>query len=224
MELRHEFTVERPLDEVWPVLVDLESVAEALPGASVDDAESDGTRHGRLRVKLGSFIAAFRGKARYTAIDDAGHQFTLEGSGNSPQGNATLRITGVAVSAGTGTTVTLNSSIDLTGRIAQFGSSMAPDVVSQMLDVFVVNLTRRFSSSESDPTGAPLDRTSGPAETLDLGASLLPGLAQRLQPVAVAVVALAIGLLIGRRGRSTGTAIAVVPLHDLHTLLQRSQN
>ena len=79
MELTHEFTVDRPLEEVWPVLIDFEAVADALPGASVEDAESDGTRLGKLRVKLGSFVASFRGEARYTALDDAVHQFTLEG-------------------------------------------------------------------------------------------------------------------------------------------------
>ena len=225
MQLKHEFTINRPLEDVWTVLTDLGTVAQALPGASIEDVESDGTHRGKLRVKLGSVAATFNGDARYTSIDNDSHQFTLEGSGKSQQGNAVLRLNGGASSSqgDRETSVTLNSSIELTGRVAQFGASMASDVARQLLDIFVENLTRGFepqstghtSSLEGDAKAGgdnarPVWRADTDNNTFDLGASILPGMSRQLLPVLVGAVTFLIGVAVGRTRRAKTPAICAI--------------
>jgi carbon monoxide dehydrogenase subunit G len=232
LELTNEFTIDRPLVEVWPVLTDLPSIAQAIPGAQIDDVESDGTHHGGLRIKLGAFVATFRGQAHYTALDHDAHEFVLEGSGRSPQGNATLRLTGSATDEGGSTRVLLTSTVQLTGRLAQFGGSMAGDVAKPMIDAFVENFANGFvaaddhpepaASTASDP--APADggaaRAAQPrptawqgrsADAMELPSGLLPDLSKFAPLALAAVVGLVGGLVFGRRRRS-GPAVTVVLL------------
>jgi carbon monoxide dehydrogenase subunit G len=229
VELTHEFTIARPVDEVWALLTDLRNVAAAVPGAAVDDAESDGTHHGTLRMKLGAFTASFRGTARYTEVDAAARRVVLVGGGTSAQGNASLRMVGTARPSddGAATRVSLTSSVELTGRMAQFGTSMAADVAEQVLDQFVANLTRAFAADGGEPsaasdtkakgldgtTGAGQQAKPGDADVLDLGSALLPGWATRVPQPALGLVLLLIGIVVGRataRGRR-GWLVLVEP-------------
>ena len=52
MELEHEFTVPVPVDQAWPVLLDVERIAPCLPGATLDSVDGDEFT-GRLKVKSG---------------------------------------------------------------------------------------------------------------------------------------------------------------------------
>ena len=222
MELSHEFRVRRPLAEVWPALIDLGAVAAALPGASLEDVESDGTRQGRFRIKLGSFVASFRGRARYVSVDEDAHAFVLEGSGSSAQGDATLRITGEASEDGSSTTVHLHSRIELTGRIAQLGSSMAPEVVGRLLDQFVVNMTASLEGGpDADAVAAPQSAPSSPAtarpagdsaDTFDLGGSMLPALGGRAVVGAAIALTVGVGLVAALRSRRRPVTLVVVPI------------
>src|SRR5690606_6756933 len=96
MDHTHDITIDEPISVVWPALIDLTRVAQALPGAQLEDQESDGSFNGLFRIKLGAFSAAFRGRARYSLVDEELHRFVLEGSGGSAHGDATLTVTGQA--------------------------------------------------------------------------------------------------------------------------------
>jgi carbon monoxide dehydrogenase subunit G len=52
MELTNEFRVDRPVDETWNVLTDVERIAPALPGAQLQEIEGDEYR-GIVKVKVG---------------------------------------------------------------------------------------------------------------------------------------------------------------------------
>lgn len=228
MDHTHELVIDRPLATVWPVLVDLRALAQALPGATIEDAESDGTFRGVFKIKLGAFTAAFRGQASYASVEHDRHRFVLEGAGSSAHGNAVLRVEGLAEERpGSTTGLRLTSSIDLTGRLAQFGSSMADDVVGRLMDAFAHNLVQGFVSErpkdvESPRTGAEKMPeaagfsvgASGPADTtsFDLGGSLLPKL-ERLPRVALAgALGVLVGVVIGRsrQWRSPLRAVIVI--------------
>lgn len=210
MQLEHDFTIEQPLDAVWEVLTDLQNVATALPGASIEDVEADGTHHGLLRLKLGNFATQFRGSARYKEIDKAEHRVVLIGEGQSAHGRAQLNLEGQAEALGPTTTrVQLVSRVDLNGRIAQFGASMATDVARQVLDRFVVNLSALFDHAAASPatTGRrarPTTSTSGDdTDVLDLGSVLVPPGLRDPKVLIVILVAAVLGWLLGRRSRPT---------------------
>jgi carbon monoxide dehydrogenase subunit G len=225
VELKHDFEIGRPVADVWERLLDLRNVAGALPGASVDDVESDGTHHGSLRLKLGAFVASFRGTARYTQVDPLDHRVVLVARGSSTQGQATVELDGQALPGVTpgSTRVQLVSRVVLSGRIANFGASLASDVARQVLDQFVANLTAAFEADAGSNASAPDAGTSAterrftPApssDALDLGAVLLPPWLSRPVPLPVALGLALVGLLLGRalRRPTPRPTVALPPL------------
>jgi carbon monoxide dehydrogenase subunit G len=223
VELKHEFEIGRPTAEVWEKLLDLRNVATALPGASVDDVESDGTHHGTLRMKLGSFTAAFRGTARYTELDGDERRVRLVAQGSSTQGQAAIELDGQALpgSRPESTRVQLVSRVVLSGRIANFGATLASDVARQVLDQFVVNLTRSFEAGgapEAGPattpptTTTPTTTSGASADALDLGSVLVPSWLTRPVSLPVAVALALAALLLGRSLRRSAPPSCTIVL------------
>ena len=58
--ITNEFTVNRPIDEAWAVLCDIERIAPCLPGAQLQEIEGD-TFRGVVKIKLGAVNANFKG-------------------------------------------------------------------------------------------------------------------------------------------------------------------
>jgi len=250
VDIAHDFTLQRPVAEVWPVLTDLPTVAQAIPGASLEDVESDGTHKGRLRIKLGSVSASFGGTARYTHLDAAAREFTLEGSGQSHQGTATLTVRGRLAEDGSGTRVALTSTVSLSGALAQFGSGMADQVIRQLLDAFVRNLQSGFEqgpdaqqagrppadSAQTAGEGAVGQGQGTPAatgtwrgaatEALDITPGL-PPLGRLARPALAGAAIFLLGVLVGRRrpGRSLAAPqVVYLALPDLLPRHERATN
>ena len=59
-QLVNEFTVNRPIDEAWAVITDVERIAPCLPGAQLQEIEGDIYR-GVVKIKLGSITPAVQG-------------------------------------------------------------------------------------------------------------------------------------------------------------------
>ena len=93
-KLLNEFTVNRPIDETWTVLTDVERIAPCMPGAALEEIEGDIFR-GVVKVKLGAISTAFKGQANFVERDDADHRAVLKGEGRdtSGKGNADALIT-----------------------------------------------------------------------------------------------------------------------------------
>ena len=91
-QLVNEFTVNRPIDEAWAVITDVERIAPCLPGAQLQEIEGDVYR-GVVKVKLGSITPQFKGQATFIERDDAAHRAVLkaEGRDTGGRGNAVGR-------------------------------------------------------------------------------------------------------------------------------------
>ena len=57
-QIVNEFTVNRPIDEAWPIICDVERIAPCLPGAELQEIEGDVYR-GKVKVKLGAVATEF---------------------------------------------------------------------------------------------------------------------------------------------------------------------
>ena len=92
-QLVNEFTVNRPIDEAWAVITDVERIAPCLPGAQLQEIEGDVYR-GIVKIKLGSIAPQFKGQASFIERDDAGHRAVLkaEGRDTGGRGNASAEI------------------------------------------------------------------------------------------------------------------------------------
>lgn len=161
MDLNHQFTVAVPVEDAWKILTDLERIAPCLPGAQLQEVEGDIYR-GVVKIKVGPIQAQFKGQASFVERDDAAHKAVLKGEGRDTggKGNASALITAemTAVDA-TSTSVTVNTDLSITGKVAQFGRGAMADISDKLLGQFVENLNTMIlsggSTSESAPTSEP---------------------------------------------------------------------
>jgi carbon monoxide dehydrogenase subunit G len=155
-KLLNEFTVNRPIDETWNVLTDVERIAPCMPGATLEEIEGDVYR-GVVKVKLGAISTAFKGQANFVERDDATHRAVLKGEGRDTtgKGNASALITATLEPVGDTTKVVVETDLHITGKVAQFGRGIMGDVSKKLMNQFATNLNTML---DQQPTIAP----SGP--------------------------------------------------------------
>ncbi len=164
MDLNHAFTVEVPVEDAWRILTDVERIAPCLPGAQLQEIEGDIYR-GAVKVKVGPIQAQFKGQASFVEFDDVAHKVVLKGEGRDigGKGNASALITAELTSlTATSTSVTVNTDLSVTGKVAQFGRGAMADISDKLLAQFVVNLNEMIAASDSAPA-APAPVAEAPA-------------------------------------------------------------
>ena len=207
MDLNHQFTVAVPVEDAWRILTDVERIAPCLPGAQLQEIEGE-TYHGVVKVKVGPIQAQFKGQASFIERDDAAHKVVLKGEGRDTtgKGNAAAVITAemTAVDA-SNTSVTVNTDLSVTGKVAQFGRGAMADISDKLLAQFVVNLnaliaeqpaTAAPAATEAAPTDGVRTIESAEVAPLDLLSAAGSPILKRAIPVVVVVVAVLVWLVV----------------------------
>jgi len=167
-QLVNEFTVNRPIDEAWAVITDVERIAPCLPGAQLQEIEGDVYR-GVVKIKLGSITPQFKGQAQFLEQDDTAHRAVLkaEGRDTGGRGNASANITAAAESLSpTSTKVVVTTDLAITGKVAQFGRGIIGDVSKKLMAQFATNLNTMLDeqpSPEATDVADPSDVTAAAA-------------------------------------------------------------
>src|SRR5215467_4257413 len=174
MELEHSFTIPVTPERAWQVLLDVEKVAPCMPGATVDSVEGDEVT-GRVKVKVGPVALTYSGKARFTERDEQAKSITLEASGKETRGAGTASATvhsWLADEAGQ-TRITVHTSMNVTGRPAQFGRGVMADVGGRIIEKFATNLAAQLAAGgqEEAATASDLAGTAVPGDGAGLAAA-----------------------------------------------------
>ncbi|NGO08983.1 SRPBCC family protein [Streptomyces sp. HC44] len=225
MELHHEFTVPVPIQEAWPLLLDIERVAPCMPGATVEEYDGK-TVTGSVKVKVGPITVTYRGTAVFEEQDETAHRMVLVAGGKETRGQGTARatVTGTLAERDGGTAVSVRTDLTVTGRPAQFGRGVMAEVGDKLVGQFATCLSEQLhrteptaTTPETGPeakagtengaeTGAEPSTTpapaSAPAEPIDLVRTAGPSVAKRALTAAAAVAAVlaVLGRLRRRRG------------------------
>lgn len=196
MELDHSFTVPVPPDQAWDVLLDVKRVAPCMPGATVDSVEGDDVA-GRMKVKVGPVSLTYKGTAKFTDRDPDTRSILVEASGKETRGSGTASATVKAAlqpyesaeSNGSGssgqTLVTLQTTLNVTGRPAQFGRGVIAEVGSRLIDKFADNLAEELTGGSPEPAPA----APAPASAAAAAAAAEPAAAPRAPETASAAPA-----------------------------------
>jgi carbon monoxide dehydrogenase subunit G len=217
MKIEDEFRVDVPVDEAWKVLLDVERIAPCMPGAQLQEVEGDEYR-GIVKVKVGPITAQYKGVAKIIETDEIAHTVVLQAEGRDTrgQGTASATVTATLTPDGGGTVVHIDTDLNVTGKVAQFGRGVMADVSSKLLGQFAQNLERDVLSGDasaaaaggpgtSEPTpitsaattAAAPEASTGPrkidspeAQPVDLLDSAGSAVAKRVAPIVIALVAL----------------------------------
>ncbi|MCK1713410.1 MULTISPECIES: SRPBCC family protein [unclassified Bradyrhizobium] len=182
MKLHQEFVIARPIDEVWSFFRDVPRVAACMPGAEYIGAKDDGRHAGKVSAKVGPFQASFEGEAdvRY---DEAAKSVALEGKGVDRKGASRGRMTMACAlqESGVGTAIVVDSDVQLSGTIAQFGrTGLITEIANAMVAGFVTNaeaaIGARGTAQASEPNLAAGLSTPPAAGPISAIALLLPAL------------------------------------------------
>jgi carbon monoxide dehydrogenase subunit G len=234
IELDNSFTVPVPPEKAWDVLLDVERIAPCMPGASVTSISDDGNEvEGQVKVKLGPLSLAYKGTAKFTEKDQANRTIAIEATGKETRGagtaSANVQATLKPAEAAGSTLVAIHTSLNVTGRPAQFGRSLLPEVSGKLIAQFASNLealiasdnttaaTEETASPEADGTAADSSGVAAPAaakpapapvmkqeESLNAFKFVVIPVLKRVIPVAAAGAAIAIIIrkLTGKKKKS----------------------
>lgn len=222
MLLKNEFTIDAGLEETWALLTDLERIAPCMPGAALEGRDGEDYLGG-VKIKVGPIGAHFKGTARFAEKDDAAKSAVIAAAGKDPKGQAAAnaRIAARLEPEGESRTrVLIDTELDISGRMAQFGRGAIADVSNRLIGQFTDNLSRELAGggAAARPEEPTARLGAGPAQTnagtsatatesadagLDAMSLLVPMVKERYgQAIAGGLVGLVLGwLLWGRKAR-----------------------
>jgi carbon monoxide dehydrogenase subunit G len=142
MRLEDTFTIPAGHERSWELLTDLPAVARCLPGAQLQGIQGDQCT-GAVKVKIGPIVMTYLGELEFTERSPEEGLMVMRATGKDKRsagtvaGDITLRETS---SNDQETAFSLDVTIDLTGKPAQFGRSAIQDVCSRLIEQFARNL------------------------------------------------------------------------------------
>jgi carbon monoxide dehydrogenase subunit G len=164
MKIEDQFRVPVPVDEAWNVLLDVERIAPCMPGAQLQEVEGDEYR-GIVKVKVGPITAQYKGAARIVEADEATRRIVIKAEGRDTrgQGNASATVTASLAADGDGTQVSIDTDLNVTGKVAQFGRGVMADVSSKLLGQFVSCLETNVLAGDGGAVGGAASSSEAPA-------------------------------------------------------------
>jgi carbon monoxide dehydrogenase subunit G len=205
MKIDNEFSVGVPVERAWQALTDLEALAPCMPGAELTGVDGD-IHRGKVRVKVGPMISQFAGTARFVERDESAHHAVISAAGKDMRGggNASATVDARLRGEGAGTVVTVSTDLNISGRLAQFGSGMIKEISEKLFAQFVANVETQLLATQeaeaepetvpTEPEAVPVTPVSQPAPSVPLDLMQVAGASvfKRLLPAVGAAVVIAV--------------------------------
>ncbi len=162
IDIQEKFQVAAPIDAVWRFVMDPHKVVTCMPGAALEEVVDDRTFLGSVKVKVGAVTTSYKGRVRFTEIDEQEHTIRIvaegrETGGGTAKGTMSSRLRSLADGQ---TEVVAEASVDLTGRIMQVGRGMIKGVAHELFRQFSATAKQLLEA----PQGAAEER-SGAVES-----------------------------------------------------------
>ncbi|HEX6046579.1 MAG TPA: SRPBCC family protein [Pyrinomonadaceae bacterium] len=165
-KIAERFEVQAPVERVWKYLIDPESVVQCLPGAELLEKQDDRNFLGAIKVKVGPLSMSYKGKASFTEVNEEAHTVRMVGEAREVGGSGSTKVTMVSsVTAldGGGSQVSVDSEINLVGRIVQFGRGMIEEVSRQMFRQFATCVKGRLEVAEEPQATVSASEPAAPS-------------------------------------------------------------
>lgn len=155
------YPVAAPADAAWNFLQDIKSVAACMPGAEITEGSDASHFTGKIKVKVGPVVAAFKGDIEVQGIDAGKKELILLGKGTDTKGtsSASMRLTASIRELANGQCELIgHSEVTVNGKMASFGGrlmdSVSNRILQQFADNFANNVIAMGEGSHADAAAA----------------------------------------------------------------------
>jgi uncharacterized protein len=138
VELDHSFSTDKPIDESFATITDLERVVPCVEGGRVVERTGDDAVKAEIVVKMGAMSMTFTGSVEIVEKDPEAHRAVMSVKSREAggQGHANANVV-FQLQDGGGT---IHTSAQITGKAA----SMGEGVVGGVLDALITDFTGKL--------------------------------------------------------------------------------
>lgn len=168
LNFRESFQVLVPPERAWQFVTNPGRVALCLPGAELTETVDATTYRGRVKIKLGPISTAYDGTATLTEVNDATRTMRMVGEGRElgSAGSARMKMVGtVTPHPDGGSLIEVDATIDIAGRIMQFGRGLIESFSRQLFKEFADAVRQTLEQSDGPATEAVAASDAAPAAT-----------------------------------------------------------
>jgi uncharacterized protein len=167
--MRDRFVVRAPIDDVWEFLMDPRRVVLCMPGAQLEQIESDRAYLASVKVAVGPFTTSYKGRVEFAEVDESLHRARLTAEGQERGGGAAH---GSMVSSlrtvEEGTEVSVDVSFEGTSRIVQMGLGLTQDLAQELFGQFVTCVKERLEAPQGATPSGETPAGAAPVQVLPL--------------------------------------------------------
>ena len=138
VELDHEFSNGKPVEQNWETILDLERLVPCVEGGSVTEKTGPDSVKAEIKVKMGAMSLTYAGTVAVTEQDPEAHRAVLQVKSRETrgQGHANADVT-FSLSDGGGT---IHTAAQITGKAASMGEGVMVSVLDALIRSFTENL------------------------------------------------------------------------------------
>ena len=138
VELDHEFSNGKPVEQNWETILDLERLVPCVEGGSVTEKTGPDSVKAEIKVKMGAMSLTYAGTVAVTEQDPEAHRAVLQVKSRETrgQGHANADVT-FSLSDGGGR---IHTAAQITGKAASMGEGVVISVLDALIAGFTENL------------------------------------------------------------------------------------
>jgi carbon monoxide dehydrogenase subunit G len=178
-----------------------------MPGAEVTERIGDDVYKVAVKVKVGPMSMTYRGEVQIVDRDERERRATMHVKAKEArgQGTADAHVHMSLAEEPAGTQATIETEVQLSGKIAAMGQSVIGDVSAKLIETFAENLAAMLSDGGTEPSEVPAAAglARGSTTTVAAPAVAPPGAPRRATPPQSALPAgkIAAAVIAGRLAR-----------------------
>lgn len=149
IDVKEEFEVAASPDRVWEVISNPYEVVGCVPGATLIGQKEDGTYEGTIGIKFGPTSVTFQSVVALD-LNAAAREGKLTSQSKDKRGGTRTKATtlfNVTPGEGTGSRVSMQSGIEISGPLAGLVESGASFVVKRLVAVFAERLAEKCTKA-----------------------------------------------------------------------------
>jgi carbon monoxide dehydrogenase subunit G len=138
VELDHEFSNGKPIEQNWGTILDLERLIPCVEGGTVTEATGPDSVKAQIKVKMGAMSMTFAGTVAVIEQDPDAHRAVIQVKSREVggQGHANADVT-FSLSDGGGH---IHTAAQITGKAASMGEGVVQNVLDALIKSFTENL------------------------------------------------------------------------------------